>query len=784
MGDRDSTADPGAGGSLPNPPPRRHTPTFREGDWIGRYQIVRMLGRGGMGMVYEAMQENPYRRVALKVMDPSLASAGALRRFETEAQLLGRLDHEGIARIYEAGTHREPRIDAEPVPFYAMEYIADARPVTEYAAARGLDLEARIRLMASVCDAVEHGHREGVLHRDLKPENVVVDAQGRVKVIDFGIARVTEPELAATRVTEVGQLVGTLQYMSPEQFDGYSGRLDGRSDVYALGVMLYELICGRLPYDVTGKTVIQAAHVVRETQPAAPGRCDPRFKGDVETIILKAMHKDPPRRYQHATDLALDLRRFLAGEPIHARQDSVVYVVQKHTARWAGRKPEIAILLATAIALAVVAGFFETSYFFRAPPADARLLNLMLSGPPPIPMAGPWEHVRIILFDEHTDFPGLAASAGIEGVKPLPTVEGMSADPSWRGVHGALMKKLSAGRPASVLWDQTFVPLSPFDDLFLEGVETLNQLKDPVDVVTTRRSWDVGDTYLNPGFRDKLKSGAALMDPTGEEGQTGRIVWRIELAMRQPDARVLPSAALLAFALSRHPGTDPEVDYIADPRRILLRFNQRGTPPGVEPVPAAKAAPVKVSLVEPMLDNTVQKAQDVAWCASYVLHMPGPAVLAGATLPYDRVFKMSEEELKRNFEGKVVIIGQEHAADIQQYSDGRMIPGTYVLGAVAEDLFRGASIHVVSGANRVGAAAVYAVIGALAAAFAGRSPRRLLLIVAGLIALSAAGSWFAYLIWGLFFNPLVPTTGMVVSAVLAWSVLCLHGRYGPGGSRA
>lgn len=783
MGDRDSTAGAGGGGSLPSPP-RRTATQFGPGDWIGRYRIVRLLGRGGMGVVYEAMQESPSRPIALKVMDPTLASPGALRRFETEAQLLGRLDHEGIARIFEAGTHREPRIDAEPVPYYAMEFIHDARPITDYAAAKGLDLRARLRLAAAVCDAVEHGHREGVLHRDLKPENVVVDAQGRVKVIDFGIARVTEPELAATRVTEVGQLVGTLQYMSPEQFDGYSDRLDDRSDVYALGVLLYELVCGRLPYDVTGKTVIQAAHVVRETQPAAPGRLDVCLKGDIETIVLKAMHKDRERRYAHAADLAQDLRRHLDGLPIRARQDSVVYRVRKQTAIWTVRKPEIAVILATALVASIIAGLFESERFFRSPPLHLRLLNLALSGPPPIPMAGPWTHAAVVLFDTNTDFPALAASAGVEGVTPASTVAGMSADPSWRGVHGALMKKLAAAGPAAVLWDQTFRPVGPLDDGFVEGVQALNSASPRIDVIATRRTWDPGETFLNERFRDKVLSGAALLDPMAPEDNAREIVWRAELALRKPDSSILPSASLLAFALSLHPGTIPAVDYVGD-RHIKVRFNGRDArAPGVEPVPAAPARLVEVSLVEPVLEDLTQSSADADEAASYVLHMPGPDVLRAATTPYEEVFRMTDAELRARFAGKVVVIGQERDGDRPLYSDGRRIPGTYTLAALVEMLHRGASIHVVSGGNRLVAAVGFAFAGALAAIPAVGSPRRLALITLGLIALSAVLSWGAYLLLGLFFNPVVPTSGLVCAAVVVWIVLEFRRRHAPEGSRA
>ena len=198
-----------------DPPPSGAPESRLVGQRFGRYRILRLVGVGGMGAVYEATQDNPHRIVALKVMKPGIASRSALKRFASEAQILGRLRHPGIAQVFDAGLHDE---DGVGVPFFVMEYIPDARPITEYAQARGLDVRAKLALFEPLCDALQHGHEQGIIHRDLKPENVLVDSAGRIKVIDFGVARITDSDLALTTLqTDVGQLVGTLQYMSPEQ---------------------------------------------------------------------------------------------------------------------------------------------------------------------------------------------------------------------------------------------------------------------------------------------------------------------------------------------------------------------------------------------------------------------------------------------------------------------------------------------------------------------------------------------------------------------------------------
>src|SRR5262245_48903205 len=183
--------------------------------WIGSYRIVRLIAAGGMGRVYEAEQEQPRRQVAVKVLRRELASRAALRRFELEAELLARLRHPAVAQIFEAGVHDD---GTGPVPYFAMEYIPGARPITRYAEEEKLKTRQRLELFAGLCDAVHDGHQKGIIHRDLKPSNILVDPHGRLKVIDFGVARVTDADRAATTLhTEVGQLIGTLQYMSPEQ---------------------------------------------------------------------------------------------------------------------------------------------------------------------------------------------------------------------------------------------------------------------------------------------------------------------------------------------------------------------------------------------------------------------------------------------------------------------------------------------------------------------------------------------------------------------------------------
>jgi len=351
----------------------------RPGVEIGPYKLLSVLGEGGFGIVYLAEQRKPIkRRVALKIVKPGMDSKEILARFEAERQTLALLDHPNIAKIHDAGMTKTRR------PYFVMEYVKGT-PITEYCDRHKLTIETRLKLFQEVCNAIQYAHQKGIIHRDIKPSNVLIsteEEQCLPKVIDFGVAKAqTQSMTDRTLYTEVGQVIGTPEYMSPEQVEMNAEGIDTRSDVYSLGVVFYELLVGVLPFDtetLRGKGIDAMRRVILDEEPRTPStrltslgedakkiaqqrqsdlgslaRC---LRKELEWIPLKAMRKDPERRYRSASEFADDIQNYLNGNPLIAGPEAVSYKLSKFV-----RRHKTSVVSTVIIAVLLVVGFAVSS---------------------------------------------------------------------------------------------------------------------------------------------------------------------------------------------------------------------------------------------------------------------------------------------------------------------------------------------------------------------------------------------------------------------------------------
>lgn len=658
---------------------------------VGRYILGQLIDGGGMGRVFKAVHEETRAEAAIKIMRTDLSGADAAERFRQEARLLAKMRHPNIAQVYDAGTTRVGGVDT---PYIAMEYIPEARTIRDHA--HGLETDDLLRTFVKVCRAVHHANERGIVHRDLKPSNILVDAYGEPKVIDFGVAKDLDRRFDESAVVTLeGGVPGTVPYMAPEQVSWRHELVDRRTDVYALGVVLYELICGRLPYRVNGVALPEAVRVICEEEPTLPTRVTTRelLGRDLRTVLLKMLAKTRQRRYQSAEEVACELERLLEGRDIEASPASFLYKAR----RWLGvvgdreRLATAAVIWVLATGLTMLIG---PGVLYRGPMLAASYAGFLLSFAD-TPRGG-YKDVRVIGIDE---VESLSESLPELALTPIETDS--SPATRVRPAIGRLLERLAECDPRSVAVDFRF-HAPDRAEFIVAGIEALRRRG--IDTVVgstsfvprgygTARATGLGD--FDEGIARVARWGAV-----GAAESQGSLAVRLALRSRKT-GDIFPSFGLATLLAAHGSGQDyvlsiengfiraSFVEFDAEGQQVRQRGEGLDIP-YTEVGLHRNPEPVRGISMNDEIVNSAVKIPPWAFAES-----------EPSTIRIGEALTMPIDELRRLVVGRVIVIMDLRAGyDEQELSDGTRLHKGYLWASWLDDQLEGRSVK---GQGRTGA---------------------------------------------------------------------------------
>lgn len=631
------------------------------------YDILSELNRGGQGVVYLARQHGTLRDVAIKVpLGDALATSVGLARFQREIESVARLRHTNVVSVFHPGGTSDGR------PFFVMEYV-DGLPLIAHIQSHGLTTREIVALAAEVCDGLDSAHGAGVIHRDLKPGNILVDRGGHPRILDFGLARSLDPN-PAEAISTSRQIMGTLAYMAPEQARGDHPNTAECTDIHAIGVILFQALTGVLPYP-TDKPDFLLLQAIIHDPPLRPSAVRREIRGDLETIILKCLDKEPVRRYRSAAELGEDLRRYLRGEAITAKTDSAIYLARKQIERGFRRYPVsfqaagvCVIVLALAYVVRPISGSVMARRFERWVAGRAAALH----------NADIFRNVRVIGITDETKVGAIAKVVGLSGFDA-------GTPQQLRRLHGKAMEQLATLKPLAVAWDIKFISDSPFDQALADGFRALE--REGIPVVCAAPGW----------WSDGKASGLATI--VAEQARWGTIFAgfdtvppQVQLAMQSGTKDVLPSLALATVAAARHPAWEASYAMDASERTLTIQYYERDpTMPQRkvwhDPPDRIRLAGFRIAdKTAPDLMST-QGIQSHDQVAIHGFLFRADDHFQRSTIEYSHLFDTDKSPAVLDLKGKIVIVAdQRSGVDEHAVGSGRVVKGCYAHATVVEEL--------------------------------------------------------------------------------------------------
>lgn len=714
------------------------------------FSIVAELRGGAQGDVFKAVQLSTGRLVALKVLRPGAGEESSdVARFEIEKRTLISLRHPNIVTLFEAGMHAGRR-------YFAMEYV-DGSDLDKYVQTTSPTWRELLQLFLTICRAVGHAHAAGVVHRDLKPGNILIDRLGTPRIVDFGLAK----NPAGENLTQTDVFMGTLAFAAPEQAAGATSYATSQTDVYSLGVILYRLLTGQFPYRVDSAPEIVLRNI-REAVPRPPSRLNPQVPRDLDTIVLRAMAKEPRRRYANASEMADDLARFLAGEPIHAARDSVLYLATSRLRSAVRHRPIVSFFFEFATA---VVAFWLVS----AVAQDAYPLRLWFERTgrafPPVDVAA-LQDVRVLLIDDEP-MAELGPELGVTetvpfgagrpyyfATQPLAAALGTPdpLQPSARRLfYAALHRRALEARPRVITWDICLVSRQPTDEVLRQALRDGGERGIPA-VLAWPDWWFRGS---QPNFADVAHIGCVTYTDESELA--------IDLALQRDEWAALPSIGLAAYAAARFPHLEPRY-LIQPPDCVQIAYFRRGEAARFS-WPVERIPPIRVTRSQPVSkpDRTGELwAGDTV--ALQAVALPPQQVFDDATIPLAEFCRMSMPELRDRIQDRFLVIGTG-ADDMHSYR-GRSFAGAYVHALALDSLVRQAPVRHLN--HWVADAILLPLMGLVL--ISGRARRWLLLasaVTASAVLVIAIGL-LTYRFAGIFFQPLEALIAIASAGFVAW----------------